>query len=506
MTFDKTEQADTSINVAPRRKTSFSGDVIKLTSGTVFAQALLLLASPFLTRLYSPESFGIFALFTSITAIITVISCMRYELAIMLPKSDKEAANLLGVSLIFVTLVALLTIPVVWWGRKALLQWLKAPALSPYLWLIPLAVFVGGVFLAFKYWNFRTKHFGRISIAKVASSATTVSAQLSVGYTGYATSGTLIGASIAGQAIATTVLGARIWRNDSKLLVKSIRFRDMIKEIKRHRKFPMYSTWSAFLNTVSSQLPVMLLSVYFPSAIVGFYAFGHRILKTPMVLIGDSISKVFFQRASEARIQSKLAPLVENTFRKLVMLGMFPILMLIFIGKDLFSVVFGANWAEAGVYVQILALFIFFQFISSPIGLLYIVLEKQEFGLKLNIVIFITRLIALWFGGYMGSVKLALVLFSSTGVIIYGYYSYYVLRLAGLSLPKMLNIIIKELIFFLPFGLIQAIVTFVSPYLWLRLLVALMLLMIYFVLINKKIGSIKRVIGFLRRGRHPLIR
>ena len=78
---------------------SFAANVLKLVTGTTFAQVIIVLASPLLTRLYGPEAFGFLALFTSITSIIGVIACMRYEMAIMLPKTDEEAANLLGLCL-----------------------------------------------------------------------------------------------------------------------------------------------------------------------------------------------------------------------------------------------------------------------------------------------------------------------------------------------------------------------------------------------------------------------
>ena len=62
-----------------RRKASFAGDVLKLVSGTTFAQLLAILAAPVLTRLYAPDAFGILALFSSITGILGVIACLRYE-------------------------------------------------------------------------------------------------------------------------------------------------------------------------------------------------------------------------------------------------------------------------------------------------------------------------------------------------------------------------------------------------------------------------------------------
>ncbi len=145
----------------PTRSSSFTTDVLKLVTGTTFAQVITILASPLLTRLYGPEAFGFLALFTSITSIIGVIACMRYELAIMLPKTDEEAVNLLGLCLLCVAVVSGLTVPALYFGGDVLLSLLRAPGLGPYLIPVPLVVFISGVYLVLNYWNSGTKHFGR---------------------------------------------------------------------------------------------------------------------------------------------------------------------------------------------------------------------------------------------------------------------------------------------------------------------------------------------------------
>ena len=131
----------------PTRSSSFTTDVLKLVTGTTFAQVITILASPLLTRLYGPEAFGFLALFTSITSIIGVIACMRYEMAIMLPKTDEEAANLLGLCLLCVTVVSALTVPALYFGGDALLSLLKAPGLGPYFIPVSPFVFVSEYFL-----------------------------------------------------------------------------------------------------------------------------------------------------------------------------------------------------------------------------------------------------------------------------------------------------------------------------------------------------------------------
>lgn len=109
----------------------------------------------------------------------------------MLPKTDEEAANLLGLCLLCVAVVSGLTVPALYFGGDALSSLLRAPGLGPYLIPVPLVVFISGVYLALNYWNSRTKHFGQLSVAGVAGSLATKITQLGAGnawYTGGASS------------------------------------------------------------------------------------------------------------------------------------------------------------------------------------------------------------------------------------------------------------------------------------------------------------------------------
>lgn len=455
MTIPETTSATLRPQQSTRQTSSFAGDILKLVSGTAFAQILGILAMPFLTRLYEPEAFGTLAIFTSITGILGVIVCMRYELAIMLPESDEEAANLLAVSLLFAVLMALLIIPLVWLGGTTLLDWLNTPQLGTYLWLVPPMVLLSGIFLTLNYWNTRTKHFGRLSIVRVNQSLAVTATKLGLGFAGLASGGAMIGATIGGQALATTVLGGQIWRDDRKIFWRSMRWHEMIMEMKRYRKFPLYDTWSALLNTASWQLPTLMLASLFSSTVVGYYALGFRMLQLPMSFIGSSISQVFFQRASEAYLQGRLSTVVERTFRYLVIIGLFPMLMLAFIGRDVFVVIFGISWAEAGVYTQILSIWAFVWFISSPLSTVLSVLEQQDLLLKWNVVNFTTRLVSLSAGGMLQNPRIAILLFASSGVIVYGYITIIIITRSGVSMFTIFNIIGKYLLIFFPAAIVM---------------------------------------------------
>ena len=397
---------------------SFATNVLKLTTGSVFAQGLAVLVAPIVARLFAPEAFGVAALFASITGIISVVACLRYQLSIMLAKTDEEASNLLGVSLFFVLIITGASALLIFFADDLIVKLLNSPELKKYLWLTPIAVFVNGVFLALNYWSSRTKHFGRLSIARVVSSVITQAGNLGAGFSGFVSGGVLIVARVLGQFVSTVLLAAQIWRGDHRLFNNNIRSKKMIAGLKRYKKFPIYNTWSALLNTISQFLPILFLAYFFSSKIVGFFAFGLQVLFLPASLIGQAVGQVFFQKASDARNQGQLGVVVEEVFRRLVALGMFPFLVLMFLGKDLFSFIFGPQWSEAGVYVQILCPWVFFTFIFSPLSFLFLILEAQKEALFVDVVFLTSRCIVLTAGGFLGNPNVTVALFSFFGTII----------------------------------------------------------------------------------------
>ena len=436
---------------------SFLGDTMKLVSGTTIAQLLVVLASPLLTRFFSPEAFGLLAIFTSLTGILAIIVCMRFELAIVLPESNEEASNILALSLIIAVIFSILIAPIIYFFGSTLSNWLNAPNLNSSMWLVPLVVFFGGLGMghpALNYWATRTRSFKQMSITRIIGVTMTVITQLGFGFTGIVSATSFVGASVAGSVLSPLVLAAIVWKKDKNLFLQSVKWKQIFSSVKRYRKFPLYGTWSAFLNNISWQLPVLLLSSFFSTTIVGYYSLGFRILQLPMNLVGNAISQVFFQRAAEAKAQGTLTQLVEELFQLLVNISLLPILILTIISRDLFIIVFGPDWAEAGLYLQILSVWAFFWFISGPFSTLFAVLERQELQLKWNILTFTTRFVSLVIGGLMQDARLAIILFSFTGVLIYGYKVYINLFLSKVSFQETGSILLKPLLKFLPVGLI----------------------------------------------------
>jgi O-antigen/teichoic acid export membrane protein len=431
----------------------FSRNVLTLITGTTLAQVITILFTPLITRLYGPEAFGLLAIFTSITGILGVIMCLRYEMAIMLPKSDEEAANVFGLCIFIILAISLLSVPILILSPTFLEHLLNAPLLGPFLWLVPPMIFLSGLFLALNYWNTRTKQFHRLAIAQVMRSGSSTGTQIGMGVVGYASGGMLIGASIIGQLVSTTVLGFQIMRDHLTYFRQHITVKGMKEVFSRYSNFPKYDMGSAVLNTLSGTLPVFILSIYFSTTILGYYSLGLMVLQLPLFLIGNAIGQVFFQRAAESKniSQEKLSETVASILKPLLFLSFFPMVVLLLIGPALFGIVFGGAWTEAGNYARYLSVWMFVNFIASPISSLLSVFQKQKFGLILNIVTILLRAIGLMIGALMGDAVLAIMLFSAVGVVTNGLPLLYLLRLSDVPLSKPAGILVKYGILSIPF-------------------------------------------------------
>jgi len=418
----------------------FIANVLKLVGGSAIAQGLVVLTAPIVTRLFAPEAFGIAALFTSITSVLIVVSCLQYELAIMLPDTDAEAANLLGLSVLGVLAISGLSGLVVLLASDWIIKAFAAPNLGKYLWLIPPAVFIGGLFTALNHWNSRSKHFGRLSVARVVSSTVTQSTKIGAGLTGFVSGGVLIVTRILGMFVSTGLLLSLIWKNDHVLFKKDIRLKYIIAGLRRYKEFPIYSTWSALITSVSQHFPVWILAYYFPTTVVGLFSLGRTVVMLPLGMVGNAITMVFFQKTAEALHQTDELPrVVEQVFMRLLTFGSFLFFMLSVIGKDVFIVAFGSKWSEAGVYTQILAVWMLTFFITSPISSLFYVFEKQAAFLVAMIIILSLQAAALIFGGMIGHPRLALAIFSGVSTLTTLFLCIWLLSLANVPISRTLS-------------------------------------------------------------------
>jgi O-antigen/teichoic acid export membrane protein len=412
---------------------SFARGVAVLSGGTVGAQLLLLLAAPILTRLYSPEDFGILAVFIAILGILGIIASLRYELAIPIAEDNETALNVVALCLLITLGMATLTALLVWLAGNWFANLLNISEVFTYFWLLPVGVLLIGIYQTFNYWATREKAFGRISQTKLTQSVSSLLIQFScfkLGPLG------LIAGYIMGQFVGSLKLANSALESADR---KSLSFKKMQSAAGRFRRFPQFTTWAGLLNTSGHQITPLILISFFGAGVAGWYALANRVVSMPANLLGSAIGNVFFAHAADAHRANRLAELVENVQIKLIAISL-PIAVFIFlVGPDLFVLMFGLDWRIAGEFAQWLILSSFVGFLISSLSLIFPVLEQQKLGLSLQIVLFILKISGLMIGVMAENYLLAVILYAIGGAVGYSGYIVAICTIAGASMVKFLK-------------------------------------------------------------------
>jgi lipopolysaccharide exporter len=418
---------------------SFNKNVLRLVTGTVLAQGISLLASPFLARIYGAEAYGVAMIFTALYSMITPLANLRYEISIVLPEKREDAANLLALSMISTIVITGFISILILVSANPILEILNITSLTPFIWLVPVMIFISGISTALNYWCSRSRYFSQISGAQVVSQMVVTTGSLVFGSLGYTTGATLILCTIVGQLATMIIFLFYVLNKDKGVFWTSVELKQVWAGCVRYKRFPLYSSFGSIFNAVSWQAPALMLGAFFSPIIAGFYGLGFRIIQMPMTLVGNSINQVFLKHGSEARNEGKLDIEVKKLFTQLFSIGLLPNLIIIIIGADLFAFVFGEQWREAGLYVQILAPWALLWLVSSPLSPIYAIQEKQKAELIMHGVIFVCRILAIFLGALYGNARVAIALFSLGGIISYTYLLVQIFKFSGLSI---LNVII----------------------------------------------------------------
>lgn len=459
---------------------NFITNVLKLVSGSVTAQILSILLIPIITRIYNPDDFGIFQLFMSISGILVIVSTFSYQLAIMLPKTEEDAANVTSLCAVLVTFISLLTGAIV-----LLVPWniddiFKTPGISVYLPLLPLIIFLNGMFFVQNFWLSRKTRFGVIAGSRVSNTLTAKVLQIGFSKSSITPLG-LIGGYIAGYAFADLFMLKGV-KKDIQIF-KKVSIKRMKEVAIKYKDFPLFSFWSSIANTISPQVPAFLLAYFYSTSVVGHFSLANQVVNLPMGIVGSAIGQVFFQKVSEVKNgngKGDMKTIVSEVYNKLISIGLFPMILLIILGEQIFTFVFGDEWGIAGTYVKILVPWIFLVFLSSPITTLYNVFEKQKVWLTFSMVLLASRVIALVIGGTNGTPEFALALYSFTGVVFWLWNNAYLLGLAGISKKESIDVLAKYAIISLIVSIPLIVVEWISSNFYVTMFVAVVVTIAYY--------------------------
>jgi len=407
-------------------RSEFLQNVSTLMSGTAIAQALPILISPVISRLYSPDDFGALALYMSIAAIISVIATGRYELAVMLPDKEKGAINILALSFGITLLVSMLTLLLVFLLKDMAVSFFEEPGIGIWLYFLPVVVLFTGLYQSLNYWSTRHKTFKRNAVTRISQSTFSSATQLGMGVLNAGSAGLILG-YIAGILIRPFILGWDIVKQ-FKTLKQELSVEEMMFNARKYRNFIRINTPHAFLGSIQDNGIIYVIMFYFSKVVLGSYSFAFRIIKAPAELIGSSVYQVFYQKATEVHQSGKdLRPLVLRIYRNLFLAGLPFFTVLFLFAPQLFDFIFGSEWRVAGEIARIVTPWVFLNFLASPVSCMAIIMNKQREAMLITLVDIALRITSIVIGGIYGDFRLAFILMSvsCSSLLIFALFWYY---------------------------------------------------------------------------------
>jgi lipopolysaccharide exporter len=392
----------------------FRGPVMTLLSGSAIGLLVAYLAQPVLTRLYTPEEYGLADYFIGVMTVLITVASFRYEDALMTPKTERESADVWWLCLLLTAAVAaslLLVIP----ARHAIAGWLGAPGFAVFVWLFAPALLLMRLSRLGDLWLARRRDFRLISAGDVANKLSMTGTRIGAVLAAPVGAAGLIGGFILGHVVSAGVYLLYLVRGGR--LPSPPSFSRLRQTAVRFRRYPAYSMPAAMLAAIVGRLPILLLPLFFAFDVVGQFGRAFTVLAVPLGVLGGAVAQVFFVASAEVRGTERLSKMASDVHGRLVMLGMFPTLALILAGPDLFAFVLGEPWREAGEYVRLIGPWLYLGGIAAPLTRLFDVLERQRLDLLTSVLMFVLLLSAMIYGGSTGDIILTLTLIGVAGAL-----------------------------------------------------------------------------------------
>lgn len=377
--------------------------VLLFFGGTATAQLITIASSLVIARLYGPSEFGVFAMFAAVSTTMATLTGWRYEVAIVIPETDEEAraVMLLSCGLGVLWPLALLAALLVSWmlfgdflGHDLTL--LICIALPVNVWLIHLLVVL-------RHWTNRFRRYPLMAgIAMFETLAISVISIL-LGYYSFGTPGLIIGAVIGRMVTMLLLVFKGVERDEKWAMLRTDR--EAVRSVAtRFRNHPRHLLPAQTIGVLGRQMPVFTLSLCFDSSVVGLYSMAQRFVSLPTTTIAKAVGEIYRERVGRrVRNGKAFRDLFQRTLIALASIGFVAMSLIYLFAPQIIELALGDTWGDVSVYIRILLVAAFFQFVFVPIDKGGIIVGRTGFFFFWHLVRFVAGFIALaivYIGGW----------------------------------------------------------------------------------------------------------
>lgn len=401
-----------------------------LAGGTGVAKVISGLSIPIITRIYSPEHMGVLSVFVALTAMLTPFGTLRYSVALPLPKNDGLATNLVVLCLISLCVMSTFSALILWLFARPILEVLDMKSLLPYWWLLIITVLGAGLYEILSQWAIRENAFRAVAKTNVWQSLGSSVVKIGLGLFGLKPLGLLCGHIISQAGGILSLIAS--FKDKYKANLQHVSKQRIMFLLKHFSVFPKFRLPSQFLLVFSTQAPLVFSAKLFGAETTGQLGLALTALALPLSLFGQTTGQAYFGEI--ARIGRKnpheIYKVTKDITWKLFLVSIPPFLVLLLAGPSLFSLVFGEQWHEAGVFASILAIYLVAQFVSAPLMNVLNVFGRQKLFLSFNIVRAIFVILIFYFSLYLSLNAITTIIFYSIILTVhYLFISFFIIKI-----------------------------------------------------------------------------
>ncbi len=403
-----------------------------LLTGNIIAQGLAFAAYTVLLRLFTPDDFGLCNVFFSYTEVLIILSTCKYEMAIVIADTDREASDLARLSFRINTLLSLLLAAV---AATMALTGLTVSKLPPaLLLLIPLLVYFTGTYRVYVFLCNRHKDYNPLAAGEVVSVGAATATRIFFGLLApvvnlFHTVGLPLG-SVLGKMGGHLYLRHIACHKRGFYQPTQTPLRPLAR---KYINFACYVMPRELVSSFSSNLPLMWLSIHFDKPLLGLFSLALTFTQRPVGVLANTFEKVLYQNIA-AKVQQRLA--LRRDVRRFVLLLGGGILVggpLIFLyAEPLFVLLFGSQWVGTGYYVRCLMPWMSLLVVCNSLSFIGNIFSTQRVDFILQVIQLLLRAAALFVGIRLADFELAILLFAAvsaaSAAVQLGWYLFQIYR------------------------------------------------------------------------------
>jgi O-antigen/teichoic acid export membrane protein len=352
-----------------------------LTLGNIISQGIMFLGVVFLSRLYSPENFGEYAVVFGFVTIVSAVSSLRYEMTILLPKQKRLSQLALQVSFCISCLInligLLITIVLIYYG-VLLFYWI----------VVPISAFFSSIINIGSFLQNRNLEYKRIIIIQISRAALFVGIAMLLSYGNFFENG-LIVAMVLSLFLPASFLIALDFRKEN-IFESMFSQRRLVFWVKKNIKFLHFTTPAVFVSSLATQAPIFLLSTLVEPVLAGYYSMVQRVVMAPVILISSAVNKIYMQSVASRRTKKqKIYPFTKKLVTKFLFPSIFlSLIMSIVFHYKFLEMMFGNQWSGIDSLAMVMIPAFLISFIAKSISG-FSVLGRNEIGLIYQIVLLV---------------------------------------------------------------------------------------------------------------------